>query len=206
MELDDLKTLWTRHEQALVEQTRLNKELIMKLLVLDAARRVEWIKIRMVTVLILSYAGIIFIAAPRIEFVLKFGVIAGIVVAFSIALLTTVWYIKGYLYLEKVNFREPMLQVRKRLKQAEKYKLKTRRNGLILAPLMVAGIFLSTGVDILSVKMVPFYTLSALVFLVSTFVNNRYGLAARIRKIDSDLEEIAGLESGRDHQSSIFPP
>jgi hypothetical protein len=194
MELDEMKTVWTQHEKMLVAHTRLNKELIKKLLIGNAEKRIDWIRIRMLASLILSFAGIIFIAVPRIEFSLRFDVITGIILFVSLTIISYIWAIRVYLLLEKVNFKEPVLLVSKHLKRAEKYKLKIRRNGLILAPFMVIGIFLSAGIPFLSVKMIPFYALMVIVFLLSTYINARYGLVARIRKIDRDIEEIVNLE------------
>ena len=194
MELDEMKEIWTQHERMLVEHTLLNKELIRKLLIVNAEKRTDWIKIRMLASLILSFAGIILIAIPRIEFTLKFDVIIGIILFVSITIISFIWAIRVYLLLEKVNFKESVLLVSKQLKLAEKYKLKIKKNGLILAPLMIIGIFLSAGIPFLSVKMIPFYALMIIVFLISTYIRTRYGLVAQIRKIDKDIEEISKLE------------
>lgn len=73
------------------------------------------------------------------------------------------------------------------LKLVEKYKLKITRNGFILNPFMIVGVFLSA-------KMIPFYALMVVVFLVSMYVRSKHGLLAQIRKIDRDIKEISKLE------------
>ena len=42
--------------------------------------------------------------------------------------------------------------------------------------------------------MIPFYGLMVIVFLVSTYIRSKHGLAAQLRKINSDIEEISKLE------------
>jgi len=80
------------------------------------------------------------------------------------------------------------------LKLIEKYKLRTTKNSLTLAPFMMIGIFLSAGIPFLSTRMIPFYALMVLVFLLSTYIRTKHGLVAQVRKIDDDIEEISKLE------------
>lgn len=76
----------------------------------------------------------------------------------------------------------------------EKYKLKTKKNSLILAPFMIIDIFLAAGIPFLSPKMIPFYFLMFIVFLISAYAQTKHGLVARLRKLEMDLEEISKLE------------
>ena len=194
MELDELKTIWNQHEKMLVENTVLNKELLKKLLLVNAEKRIDWIKIKTLSSLILPLIGIIFIAIPRIQFTLKFDVVLGIALFGSLTVISYIWAIRVYLLIEKLNFNGSVLSVSKQLKQVEKYKLKITKYGFILAPFMIIGIFLSAGIPFLSSKMISFYALMVVVFLISTHIRTRHGLVAQIRKIDRDIEEISKLE------------
>ena len=194
MELDELRSIWSQHEQKLVESTRINQVLLRKLLIANTEKRIDWMKIRTLAGLILPLIGIVFIVAPRIEFSLKFDVVLGIVLFGSLSILTYIWAIRVYLLIERLNFNESVLSVSKQLKLVEKYKLKITKHSLILAPFMIIGVFLSAGIPFLSAKMIPFYALMVIVFLVSTYIRTKHGLVAQLRKIDTDLEEILKLE------------
>jgi hypothetical protein len=98
------------------------------------------------------------------------------------------------LQIERLNLNGPITSVSKQLKLVEKYKLKMTRNGYILAPLMIVGIFLSAGMPFLSAKMIPFYALMIVVFFISLYIRSKHGLMAQIRKIDKEVEEISELE------------
>ena len=63
---------------------------------------------------------------------------------------------------------------------------------------MIIGIFLSAGIPFLSVKMIPFYILMVIVFLISTYIRAKHGLVAQISKIDRDIEEISKLGPDQD--------
>jgi len=88
----------------------------------------------------------------------------------------------------------PVTIARKQLRLAEKYKLKITRASYILAPFMIVGIFLTAGMPFLSIKMIPFYILMVVSFLIGMYVRSKYGLVAQIRKIEKEIEEISILE------------
>ena len=198
MELDELKTIWTQHEKILVENTILNKEILKKLLTANATKRIDWLKIRSLIALILPLPLIFLIAVPRIQFTLEFDVVIGIVLFVSLSIISYIWAIKVYIQIERLNPNGPVTTVNKQLKLAEKYKLKFTRYSFYLAPFMIAGIFLSAGIPFLSSKMIPFYALMVVSFLIGLYVRSKYGLVAQIRKIDRDIEEISNLEMESD--------
>ncbi len=194
MEIDDIKTIWTQHEKVLVENTKMNKELLKKLLLVNAEKRIDWLKIKSLVGLILPLIGIIFIAIPRIQFTLETDVVIGIVLFVSLSAITYIWAIKLYLRIERLNPNGPITTVSKQLKLVEKYKMRNTKYGLILVPFYIIGIFLSAGIPFLSPKMIPFYALMVIVFLISTYIRTKHGLVAQVRKIDRDIEEISKLE------------
>ena len=194
MEIDEIKTIWTQHEKVLVENTKMNKELLKKLLLVNAEKRIDWLKIKSLVGLILPLIGIIFIAIPRIQFTLETDVVIGIVLFVSLSAITYIWAIKLYLRIERLNPSGPITTVSKQLKLVEKYKMRNTKYGLILVPFYIIGIFLSAGIPFLSPKMIPFYTLMVIVFLISTYIRTKHGLVAQVRKIDRDIEEISKLE------------
>lgn len=194
MELDEFKAIWNQHERLLVENTSLNKELLKKILIKNAEKRLDWMKIRSLASLILPFLGIVFIVIPRIRLVPELDAILGLILFGSITIVTYIWAIQVYLRIENLNLNESILSFRKHVKLVEKHKLKITRYGFFLAPFMIIGIFLSAGITFLSVKMIPFYALMVISFLIGSYVRSKYGLVAQIRKIDMDIEEISNLE------------
>jgi len=195
MELDELKTIWTQHEKKLVENTALNKQLLIKLLTVNTGRRIDWLKVRTLAAVILPLPLYIFIVIPRIRFTFEFDVLVGLMLFASISVVTYIWAIKLYLMIERLNPDGPITAVSKQLRIAERYKKKITRNCFILAPFMIIGIFLSAGIPFFSSAMIPFYALVVVVFLISLYVRSKHGLAAQIRRIDREIEEIAKLET-----------
>ncbi|MFO7668181.1 MAG: hypothetical protein R6W31_00850 [Bacteroidales bacterium] len=194
MELEDLKTIWSQHEKMLFENTVLNKQLLKKILTVNTERQIDWLKIRSLVAVILPLPLYIFIVIPRIQFIFEFEIIFGFLLFASISVITYVWAIKLYLRIERLNPDGPVTTVSKQLKLVEKYKLRITRNGYILAPFMIVGVFLSAGIPFLSEKMIPFYALVVVVFMISLYVRSKHGLVAQIRKIDREIDEISKLE------------
>ena len=194
MELDEIKTIWNQHERLLVENTTLNKKLLKKVLIMNAEKRLDWLKIRTLASLIIPLVGIVFIVIPRIQFDLRFDKVLGLMLFGSLFILSYIWAIRVYLLIEKLDFNKPVLFVSKQVKLVEMYKLKITRYGFILAPFMIVGVFLSAGIPFLSSKMIPFYALMVVSFLIGSYIRSKHGLVAQIRKIDRDIEEISKLE------------
>lgn len=194
MELDELKTIWSEHEKLLIEHTEINTGLLRKLLISNTEKRIDWLKVRTLASLILPLALLVFVAVPRIEFTLKFDVILGIVLFVPLYVISYFWAIRLYLLIEKLDFKESVLTVSKQLRIVEKYKLKISKYNFILAPFMIIGIFLAAGIPFLSVKMIPFYALMVISFLIGTYIRTKHGLAVQLRKINNDIEEISKLE------------
>lgn len=194
MELEELKNIWSQHEKMLVENTVLNRKLLTKVLIKNTEKRIDWLKIRSLIGLILPFVLIIFIVIPRIQFTLELDVLIGLILFIPLYILSYTWAIKLYIHIERVNPNSPVTTARKQLKLVEKYKLRITRDNYILAPFMIVGIFLSAGIPFLSTKMIPFYALMVISFLVGMYVRSKYGLVAQVRKIEKEIEEISRLE------------
>lgn len=198
MELEELKNIWSQHEKMLVKNTVLNRELLMKVLIKNTEKRIDWLKVRSLIGLILPFVLIIFIVIPRIQFTLELEVLIGLILFVPLYIISYTWAIKQYIRIERLNLNGPVTTVSKQLKLVEKHKLKNTRENYILAPFMIVGIFLSVGIPFLSSKMIPFYALMVISFLIGLYVRSKYGLIAQVKKIEREIEEISRLEQDND--------
>ena len=194
MDFNEIKSAWVQHEHMLLENTRVNRELLRKLLVTRAAKRIDWLKIKTFAGLIVPFVILVLIVIPRLEFTLEIERVIGYVLFVPLYILSYVWAIRLYLLIERLNFKEPVLSVRKQLRLVERFKLKIKRYNLMLAPLLIIGIFLSAGIPVFSAMMIPFYILMVIAFLIGQHIRSRYGLVAQINRIDDEMKEIAVLE------------
>jgi hypothetical protein len=194
MELDELKKAWGQHEEMLLKSTVLNRDLLLKVLKQNSLKRIDWLKIRSLASLLLPFILLVFVVLPRIQFTLELKSIIGFILFLPVYIISYTWAIKLYIYIESVNPNSPLTTVSKQLKLVQKYRLKTTRNNYILLPFMVVGIFLSAGIPFLSSKMIPFYVLMVISFLIGYYVRSKYGLIAQLRKIEKEIAEIAKLE------------
>lgn len=194
MELDELKSAWSQHEKMLLKNTVLNRELLLKVLKQNSEKRIDWLKIRALAALLLPFILLVFIVLPRIQFTLDLKVVTGFILFLPVYIISYSWAIKLYIYIESVNPNSPLTIVSKQLKLVQKYKLKTTRDNYILAPFMLAGIFLCAGIPFLSSKMILFYALMVISFLIGFYVRSKYGLIAQLRKIEKEIAEIPKLE------------
>jgi len=194
MELQELQNIWVQYERDLAKNTQINKEILRNILLTKTEKKVNWLKIRSLINLIFPIPMFIFIVIPRLEFSLEIKFIVGIVVVVVFSIVSYAWAIKYYILVNKLDFYEPLTSVKKHLIEAEKYKFRITRFGLMLAPFMIIGIFLSVDFPIFSEKMILFYSLMLIVMILSAFIQKKHGVLANLKRIKRELEEIVKLE------------
>lgn len=196
MELIELQNIWQQYDKKLSENTRLNKEILMKMLKSKPEKRVTWIKIRAAFNLILPIALILGILVPRVEFRNETGFYLGVSLFGLFFLLTYYWAIRYYLLINKIDFANSITEIRKDIKETEKYKIKMTKFGYIFLPLAMIGIFLIAEIPILSKGSFLPISLIILVFITSIYYTFKYSISARYKKLSMEIDEIEQLEKG----------
>jgi hypothetical protein len=194
METNEIMHMWNQHENMLLANARVNRQILRKLLVAHAGKRLDWLKIKTLAGLILPFMLLILVVIPRLEFTLEIDRVIGYLFFVPTYVIAYIWAIRLYLLIEKLNFKDPLLVVSRQLRLVERYKLRIKRFNLMLAPLMIIGIFLSAGMPVFSVRMIPFYVLCVISFLIGQYIRSRYGLVAQISRIDEEIAAISELE------------
>lgn len=194
MELQELQNIWIQYDRNLAENTKINREILRNILLTKTEKKVNWLKIRSLLSLILPIPMFVFIVIPHLEFSMDIKFITGTVTVAVFSIVSYTWAIKYYLLVNKLDFLEPITSLRKHLVEAEKYKYKITRFGLMLAPFMFVGVFLSARIPFFSEKMIPFYSLVLIVMILSAFIKRKHGVLTSLKRIKRELEEIVKLE------------
>lgn len=194
MELIELQNMWKQYDDKLSETTRLNKEILKKLLQSKPEKRLNRIKLKAGFNLVLPIAAIVFVLLPNIKFRNEIDFYAGISL-FGIAyILLYYWSIRYYMLINKIDYTNSITLIRKKIKLLEKYKIKITRLGYILIPFGILGIFLMANFPIFSKRSILPLSLIILVFFISVYYTFKYDIFEQFRKIDIELNEIEQLE------------
>jgi hypothetical protein len=194
MELIELQNIWQQYDKKLSESTRLNKEILKRMLKSEPEKRVTWIKLKAAFNLILPIALILGILVPRVEFRNEIDFYIGFVLFGTFSLITYYWAIRYYLLINKIDFVKSITEIKKDIKKTEKYKFKITKFGYIFLPFAMIGIFLIAEVPILSKDSFIPISLIILVFITSIYYTFKYSIFERFRKLNMEIEEIEQLE------------
>lgn len=194
MELIELQNIWQQYDKKLSENTRLNKEILKRMLKSKPEKRVTWIKIKAAFNLILPIALILGIMVPGVEFRNEIDFYLGVVLFGLFFILTYYLAVRYYLLINKIDFADSITEIRKDIKETEKYKIKITKYGYLFLPLAMIGIFLIAEIPILSKGSFLPISLIILVFIISIYITFKYSISARYRKLSLEIDEIEQLE------------
>lgn len=194
MELLELQNIWGQYEKKLSNNTRLNKEILRRILISKPEKQLNWIKIKAGINLILPIVLILLVLVPHIQFrsSIDFYIGLGLFTVFS--LITYIWAIRYYLLICKIDFSEPILAIKKEVAELEKYKIKITKIGYIFAPFAMIGIFLMAQLPFFSINSILPFSLIILVMITSIYFTFKYSIYERFRKLNKEIKEIEELE------------
>ena len=195
MELLELENIWKNFDNKITENTRLNKEILKRMLLSNPKKRMNLIKLK---------AGInifspFILAALVFLFDMKFHISVTFYIGLSLFMivftLTYLWEIQYFLLICKINFNDPVLTIKKEVTILEKYKIKTTRLRYMLVPIAMFGIFMMLfQKPVFNAESIIFFILVILVFITSVYLTFKYSIYERFRMLNREIEEIEKLE------------
>ncbi len=194
MELVELQAIWQQYDRKLSDNTRLNKEILKRMLITKPEKRLNWMKIIAVSNLILPIVIISLVLVPIVQYRNAIDFYIGASLIGIVYLLHYYWSIRYYMLLTQINFTNPITLIKKSVNQLEKYKLRITKLGYILIPFGITGIFLMGKFPILSKNSLLPISLIILVMVISIYYTFKYSIFERFKKINTEIEEIEQLE------------
>jgi len=194
MELEDLQNIWMDYDRKLSESTRLNKEILKRMLILKPEKRLNWIKIKAWNKLILPIIIILFMFVPNVHYRVTIDFYVGGLLFGVFSLLTYFWSVRYFMLIRKIDFSNSITLIKKDLKEIEKYKLKINKFACILAPFGAIGIFMIAEMPILSKRSILPLSLIILVLISTIYYTFKYSIFEQFKKLNTEIEEIEALE------------
>lgn len=194
MELIELQNIWGQYEKKLSDNTRLNKEILRRMLISKPEKRLNWIKISAGFNLILPIVLILLVLVPHIQFRSSIDFYIGLGLFSAFSLITYIWAIRYYLLICKIDFSEPILAIKKEVAELEKYNIKLTKIGYIFAPFAIIGVFLMAKFPFFSINSILPLSLIILVMITSIYYTFKYSIYERFRKLNNEIREIEELE------------
>lgn len=196
MELAELQSLWTKQDETMKENVRLNREILRQLLLKKPEKRIQWIKIHSFFELLFPLIILpIFISDLKLRD--DFTFYLGAMLFGSLCLMSFWWAIRYFRLVSKIDFSNSIIILKKQVAELEKNRLKTKKIGFLLSPIMLVGMFMLIGIKI---QTITFYTMTPLiliviVFITSIYVTFKYSIFERFRKLKHEINELEKLGS-----------
>ncbi len=196
MEIIDLENIWKEYDKKIADNTRINKEILKRMLVVKPEKRVNWIKLKAGINLFspIIMAAILWIMDVKIILSVNFYI--GLSIFMTTFIVNYVWNVKYYLLIRKIVFSKPILTIKKDIAQIEKYKIKTTKARYIFMPFAIIGIFLMIiQRPVLNFESAVMIILVIIVFISSILFTFKYSIYERFSRLNREIEEIEMLEN-----------
>ena len=197
MEFAELQAVWQQYDARIAENTRINKEILKRMLRAKPERRINWVTLQ-------TWAGmllvplILILIMPSAKYSSGIKLYVGILLYGGGCIISYLWSIKYLRLLRKINFTNPVTTTRKNINETEKFQTKVIKIGyLILMPIMLPGVFLLFDMHISQATKSFFAALP----LLLCFIVMAFSVYFKIRwknwwfkKLNAELDEMEQLE------------
>ena len=198
MEWTELQAMWQQYDARLAENTRINKEVLKRMLSSKPERRVNWVRLQNVAWMFWVPIGLflfftLLIPINHIKYNHGLALYLGIFLYGGLVILGYYWSISYVMLLRNIDFSHSVTTTRKNLKQLERYRTKTLRLSYLLMPFALIGINLMFNLQLFTKGNALFLSL----FLVTMGASMCYKFWWTnwwFRKLNAELDEIEQLE------------
>nr|WP_288210551.1 hypothetical protein [uncultured Dysgonomonas sp.] len=195
MDLTALENIWKEHDRKLAHNTRLNKEILKRLLIKSPHKRINWMKFwsvyrlfdPLILLLIVAFANFRFTDGNRFYVGLSLFTISYVVFYIT--------NVKYYLLIREINFSDKILILKKKIAELEKLKLRITQIRYIFMPFAIISAFLLLFKKIeMNPDSLIFLGLIILVYLCSLYYAFKYSVSERFKKLNKEIDDVENLE------------
>jgi hypothetical protein len=194
MELLELQAIWQQLDKNILESTKINKEVLKRILISKPEKRLKWEKIKAGFSLILPIVLVFLILVPNIKYRLSIDFYVG---GFMFGMVFSVlyyWSVRYYMLIRRIDFSSSITLIKKNIKQLEKYKIKLKSLGFIIMPFGLIGIYLLGEFPVFSKDSILPVSLIILVMITSIYYTFKYSIFEQFRILNREIEEVEKLE------------
>ena len=197
MEWTELQALWQQYDARIAENTRINKEVLKRMLRTKPERRINWVTIQTgANIFLMPVVLLLIFTLVPLNIKFNHGLVPylGLFLYGGIMLFAYCWSIKYFMLLRKVDFTHSVSATRKNLKQLEKFYTKILKLGYLLVPVAFIGVFMMSNMPIFTKSTIAPLSLVIVVMVVSMYYKFRWK-NWWFGKLNTELDEIEQLEN-----------
>ncbi|WP_029906905.1 hypothetical protein [Prevotella sp. 10(H)] len=195
MELTQLENIWQEYDKKLSENTRLNKEILKKMLTDKPEKRLNRMKLKANFSLFSPAILLVIVLISGIQFQTGINFYIGLALFLVVYIMTYVWDVRYFSMLRKISLSDIILITKRKLAELEKYRIRTTRIRYILMPPAIVGVFLMLfQIPVFSTRLITMFVLMFLVYILSIYYCFRYTIYEEFKRLKAEIEEIESIE------------
>jgi hypothetical protein len=197
MELTELQNIWQDYDKKILENTRLNKEILRHIFLEKPQRRLNWIKIKAGLWIFSPVLFVFLTLILNVQFTISTRFFIGLSLFLPAFAITYFWDIQYFKLIRRIDFTRPILSIKKTIVELEKYKIKKTKIRYLLGPFAMTGFMLmiiqkfTFHFDFISI--LPLL-LIVLVFFSSMYFTFKYSINEQFKKLNKEISEIEQLQ------------
>ena len=189
----ELQKMWQQYDARITENTRINKEILKRILWAKPERRISWNKFQSWYSLIALHIAFWFPLIPNMKIRNQPEFYMGVVICLASFSCMYYWAIKDFLLVRRIKFSEPITVTRKNVNNLEKYKAKVMKLGFWIAPVYLFGIILLCKLPFMTVRFIVFISVITLLMIITSYIHSLIR-KDRFKKLNAELDELEELE------------
>lgn len=194
MELAEIQNIWKEHDKMLMENIRINKEILKNILTGRARRKIGWMKTKAIFSLILSPVLLVIILMPKVVFRNDVNFIIGGILFGAAFIMGYIWSFQYFIKLSQIDFKNKVTTTIKDLSELKKYKYRITKLGYLFIPFALIGTFMMFEIPLFSKKSLLPILLTVIIMTISMYLKFKFSINESFKKINQEIIEIEKLE------------
>ena len=193
MEWTELQAMWQQYDARLAESTRVNKEILKRMLRSKPERRLKrmkgWATYRIVVPVPIMCIALI----PNVKFRNEWDFYLGFVLLMVMLVYALYRGIQYFFLIRDINFTNQVAKTKKQLVQLEESKLKDTKYEYLLFFVAMVGVCLLAQLPVMTKEFIALTIFIILFFIVSNYIHLKK-FKNQLNNFNAELEEIEQLE------------
>ncbi len=193
MEWTELQALWQQQDARIAESTRINKEILKRMIRKNSEKRLKWMKFWAAYGMIVPISVVCIALVSNIKFRNEWDFYLGLillVITFTIDLYHTYQY---YLSIRDINFTNQVAKTKKQLIQVDKLKRNISKWGFLTFLVALPGVCLIAQLPVINLRFVIFIIFITLFAMIKYYIHLKR-FKKQLSSFNAELNEIEQLE------------
>jgi len=203
METNKFQEMWTDFDKKISENTRLNKEILKRILISKSERRFSQVTLKVGIEVVVILIMLVYFFVKHVSFQPTIVFSLGLILFVAAIGIPIIGHIRYFLMLNKLNFSESVLSLKKKINESERLKEKNiRRDRFMVLFILISTWFISQDYkDVLTfhskIFSEPFYMVTLLFSVIVSVIavlSIKHFRDKTLDRLNSELTEIEELE------------